>query len=170
MSRDTMSLPNTLRDKMEAGQLTVGMIVRLVRGVEIAAIAKTAGFDCLFIDLEHNGFSLETVTQICLASNMHGLTPLVRVASLDPSAIAQAFDCGAMGVIVPQIENAEDARNAVAAAKFPPPQELPAPMPHGLPSKDHVGITANVLPAPPAIAPATWLSRLSPSLSSSALS
>ncbi|QLH14177.1 aldolase [Paracoccus pantotrophus] len=105
---------------MQSGKLAVGMIARLIRGVEIVAIARTAGFDCLFIDLEHNGFSLETVTQICLAANMAGVTPLVRVAALDEQQIAQAFDCGAMGVIVPQIETAGDARRAVDAAKFPP--------------------------------------------------
>lgn len=112
--------PNPLREKMEAGQLAVGMINRLVRGVEIVAIAKTAGFDCLFIDLEHNGFTLETVTQTCLAANMAGITPLVRVGALDEAEIAHVFDCGAMGVIVPQIETPADAAKAVRAAKFPP--------------------------------------------------
>jgi 2-keto-3-deoxy-L-rhamnonate aldolase RhmA len=113
-------LANPLRQRMRDGALAVGMIVRLVRGVEIVAIAKTAGFDCLFIDLEHNGFSLETVTQICLAANLAGITPLVRVVALDEGQIAHAFDCGAMGVIVPQVESAADARLAVHAAKFPP--------------------------------------------------
>lgn len=115
-----LRLVNPLRETMKSGKLAVGMINRLVRGVEIVALAKTAGFDCLFIDMEHNGFSLETVTQICLAANMAGITPLVRVPRLDEVAIAQAFDCSAMGVIVPQIETAEDARKAVDAAKFPP--------------------------------------------------
>lgn len=115
-----ISLTNHLREKMRSGKLAVGMINRLVRGTEIVAIAKTAGFDCLFIDLEHNGFSLETATQICLAANLAGLTPLVRVGTAHETAIGQAFDCGAMGVIVPQIESADDARRAVDAAKFPP--------------------------------------------------
>src|SRR5690606_17937761 len=101
-------------------KLAVGMIVRLVRGVEIVAIARTAGFDCLFIDTEHNDFSLATVTQLCLAANMAGITPLVRVSGVNETEISHAFDCGAMGVIVPAIKTARDARNAVAAARFPP--------------------------------------------------
>ena len=62
---------NPMREKMERGELAVGMIARLVRGVEVAAIARTAGFDTLFIDLEHNSFTLESVSQICLAANAY---------------------------------------------------------------------------------------------------
>lgn len=111
---------NPLLAKMASGELAVGMIVRLVRGVEIVAVAKTAGFDCLFLDQEHNSFSLETISQICIASNLAGITPLVRVADANHTAIARALECGAMGVIVPQVETAKDAVAAVQAAKFPP--------------------------------------------------
>jgi 2-keto-3-deoxy-L-rhamnonate aldolase RhmA len=115
-----MQIENAMRARMRAGDLAVGMIVRLVRGVEIVAIARTAGFDCLMIDLEHNGFSHETATQLCLSAAIAGVTPLVRVASFDPVQIAQALDCGAHGVIVPEIETADQARAAVQAARFPP--------------------------------------------------
>ena len=120
MSNSPIRLVNPLRNKMDSGKLAVGMIVRLVRGVEIVAIARTAGFDCLFIDTEHNDSSLATVTQLCLAANMAGITPLVRVSGVNETEISHAFDCGAMGVIVPAIKTARDARNAVAAARFPP--------------------------------------------------
>ncbi|RKF40773.1 aldolase [Agrobacterium deltaense] len=111
---------NPLLAKMAAGELAVGMIVRLVRGVEIVAVAKTAGFDCLFLDQEHNSFSLETISQICIASNLAGITPLVRVVDANHASIARALECGAMGVIVPQVETAHDAAAVVKAAKFPP--------------------------------------------------
>ncbi len=111
---------NYLKEKMAGGKLTVGMIARLVRGNEIAAIAHTAGFDCLFIDLEHNSFSLESVSQICLTCNALQVTPLVRVTDRSHAEIARALECGAMGVIVPGVETPEHARSVVAAAKFPP--------------------------------------------------
>ncbi|WP_246812781.1 HpcH/HpaI aldolase/citrate lyase family protein [Ensifer sp. ENS07] len=120
MSEQSESSPNPLVAKMAAGNLTVGMIVRLVRGVEIVAIAKTAGFDCLFLDLEHNSFSLETISQICIASNLAGITPLVRVVDIAHASITRALECGAMGVIAPQVESAKDAAAVVQAAKFPP--------------------------------------------------
>ncbi|WP_416355870.1 HpcH/HpaI aldolase family protein [Aureimonas phyllosphaerae] len=120
MSKIGSGSPNPLLSKMAAGELAVGMIVRLVRGVEIVAIAKTAGFDCLFIDQEHNSFSLETISQICIASNLTGMTALVRVADAGHASIARALECGATGIIVPQIETPEAAAEVVRAAKFPP--------------------------------------------------
>ncbi len=70
----TLEIPskNLMKAKMASGELAVGMIVRLMRGVEIAAIARSAGFDCLYIDLEHCSFSLETVSQICLTATALG--------------------------------------------------------------------------------------------------
>ncbi|TIQ18337.1 MAG: aldolase [Mesorhizobium sp.] len=120
MSDASPGVLNPLLAKMAAGDLTVGMIVRLVRGVEIFAIAKTAGFDCLLLDQEHNSFSLETISQICIASNLAGVTPLVRVVDAGHASITRALECGAMGIIVPQIESAKDAATAIQAAKFPP--------------------------------------------------
>ena len=112
--------PNRMKQKMQAGELAVGMIVRLMRGVEIAAVAKSAGFDCLYIDLEHCGFSLETVSQICMTATALGVTPMVRVAGLDPALIGRTLEAGAQGIIVPHLETRADAEMLVAATKFPP--------------------------------------------------
>jgi 2-keto-3-deoxy-L-rhamnonate aldolase RhmA len=113
-------LSNPMRNKMNAGQLAVGMIVRLIRGVEVVALAKTAGFDCLFLDMEHNVFSHETVSDICLSALLAGITPLVRVGEVNGPTINRALDCGATGIIVPHVESAEDAKKVVNAAKFTP--------------------------------------------------
>jgi 4-hydroxy-2-oxoheptanedioate aldolase len=53
-------LRNAVKDKLARDQVVASMIVRLVRTVEIAQIAKTAGFDSFYVDMEHNGFSFET--------------------------------------------------------------------------------------------------------------
>lgn len=111
---------NLMKSKMDAGELAVGMIVRLMRNVEIAAIAKSAGFDCLYIDLEHCSFSLETVSQISLTATAFGVTPLVRVAGLDKADISRTLETGAQGIIVPHVENRAQAEDIVDAAKFPP--------------------------------------------------
>ncbi len=114
------TIHNPMRDKMQAGEMCIGMIVRLIRGVEVVAIARMAGFDVLFIDLEHNGFSHETATQLALAANLAGITPLVRVAQCDPIEIGRAMDTGAMGMIVPGSETAGQATMAMQAMRFPP--------------------------------------------------
>ena len=96
------------------------MTVRLVRTVDIAAIAYTAGFDSVYIDMEHSSFSLEAAGQICMACNSLGVTPLVRVPGLDPPFIARVMDAGAMGIIVPGVQSADEARAAVRAVKHAP--------------------------------------------------
>ncbi|TIQ18333.1 MAG: aldolase [Mesorhizobium sp.] len=105
---------------MDSGGVAVGMVVRLMRGVEIAAIAKSAGFDCLYIDLEHCSFSLETVSQISLTATALGVTPLVRVPGIHKTEIGRVLETGAQGVIVPHVENRAEAEEIVDASRFPP--------------------------------------------------
>lgn len=111
---------NLMKQKMQAGETAVGMIVRVMRGVEIAAIAKSAGFDCFYIDLEHCSFSLETVSQLSIAATALGITPLVRVPGLDPAEISRTLETGAQGIIVPHLETRAEAESVVRAARFPP--------------------------------------------------
>jgi 2-keto-3-deoxy-L-rhamnonate aldolase RhmA len=123
-------LRNHAREKLERGEVVASMTVRLVRGVEIARLAKTAGFDSLYVDMEHSSFSLETTGQICMAALAAGVTPLVRVP--DVATVSRVLDGGALGVIAPHVRSAEQARAYVTAAKFPPLGERSAagPLPH----------------------------------------
>jgi 4-hydroxy-2-oxoheptanedioate aldolase len=123
-------LRNHVKDKLGRGEAVASMTVRLVRGVEIARIAKTAGFDSLYVDLEHASFSLETTSQICIAALEAGITPLVRVPGV--AEVSRVLDGGALGVIAPHVQSADDARRYVAAAKFPPLGQRSAagPLPH----------------------------------------
>jgi 4-hydroxy-2-oxoheptanedioate aldolase len=111
-------LRNNVKEKLARGEVVASMTVRLVRGIEIARIAHTAGFDTLYIDLEHGSFSLETAGQICIAALGAGIAPFVRVPAL--ADIPRVLDGGALGVIAPHIRSAQNARAVVAAAKFPP--------------------------------------------------
>ncbi len=113
-------LRNPVKDKLARGEVVASMTVRLVRNVEIASIARTAGFDTLYIDVEHSSFSLETTGQICIAALALGIAPFVRVPSHRPEHVSRALDGGALGVIAPHVRSAEEARAVVRAAKFPP--------------------------------------------------
>lgn len=126
--------PNLMKQKMQSGGLAVGMIVRLMRNVEVAAIARSCGFDCLYIDLEHCSFSLETVSQISVTATAMGITPLVRVPGLDSAMISRTLEAGAQGVIIPHLETRAQAEQVVAAARFPPQgdRSLLGPNPHTL--------------------------------------
>jgi 2-keto-3-deoxy-L-rhamnonate aldolase RhmA len=91
---DTRLLRNPVKEKLSRGEPVYSMTIRLVRTVDIAAIASTAGFDTVYIDLEHSSFPLEAAGQICMACTSLGVTPLVRVPGLDPFFIARVMDAG----------------------------------------------------------------------------
>jgi 2-keto-3-deoxy-L-rhamnonate aldolase RhmA len=117
-------LRNHLKDKLNRGEVTASMIVRLTRSTEIAQLAATAGFDSLYVDLEHASFSLETTGAICTAALAAGITPLVRVPGV--AEVSRVLDAGALGVICPHVHTAAQARAYVTAAKFPPHGERSA--------------------------------------------
>jgi len=94
------------------------MTVRLTRSIEIARLARTAGFDSLYVDLEHSSLSLETTSQICIAALEVGIAAFVRVPQLELTG--RILDGGALGIIVPDVRSAAQAREAVKAAKYPP--------------------------------------------------
>lgn len=77
-------------------------------------------FDFVMIDTEHTSLNPETVEYMVRVADSVGVTPIVRVAENDPIPILKALDTGAAGVIVPHVMNADDARRAVAAAKYAP--------------------------------------------------
>jgi 4-hydroxy-2-oxoheptanedioate aldolase len=111
-------LRNHLKDKLKRGEVAASMIVRLTHSAEIARLAATAGFDSLYVDLEHASFSLETTGAICTAALASDITPLVRVPGV--GEVSRVLDAGALGVICPHVQTAAEARDYVTAAKFPP--------------------------------------------------
>lgn len=113
-------LRNNVREKLNRNEVVSSITIRLTRGVEIARIAKTAGFDSIYIDLEHNSFSLDTTGQICMAALALGIAPFVRVPANNPEWISRVLDGGALGVIAPHVCSADEAKKVVAAAKFAP--------------------------------------------------
>ncbi len=109
---------NSVKERLARGEVASSMTVRLTRGVEIAGLAKTAGFDSLYVDLEHSSLSLETTSQICVAALQVGIAPFVRVPQLE--LIQRVLDGGALGVIIPDVRTPDQARAAVKCAKYPP--------------------------------------------------
>ena len=111
-------LRNHVKEKLARDEVVASMTVRLVHGVEIARIARTAGFDSLYVDMEHSSFSLESMSQVCIAALEVGITPFVRVPGVGD--VQRILDAGALGIIAPHVQSAEEARDYVKAAKYPP--------------------------------------------------
>ncbi|MCW5622133.1 MAG: aldolase [Burkholderiales bacterium] len=111
---------NVARERLSQGGLALGMGVRAVRGVEIARIMKSAGYDFLFIDLEHGATSVETTYAICVAALDAGIAPLVRVPNGELALGTRCLDAGALGVVIPHVDTPEEARAMVDAFRFAP--------------------------------------------------
>lgn len=122
---------NSARERLEAGGLAIGIGLRQARTVDIAAAMKTCGFDWLFIDLEHNSMSLDTAVQISMAATAAGIAPLVRIPAGRYEVATRALDGGALGIIVPHVDTADQAREAVSRLRYPPlgHRSIASPMP-----------------------------------------
>ncbi|HMC64571.1 MAG TPA: aldolase/citrate lyase family protein [Gemmataceae bacterium] len=86
----------------------------------IAKMTVDTGVDFLWIDLEHRPYEAHDVRWMPIICRMKGCVPIIRVAGLDPMRIKKALDIGAAGIMVPQINTAEEARLAVQYAKYQP--------------------------------------------------
>jgi 4-hydroxy-2-oxoheptanedioate aldolase len=111
---------NSVKEKLARGEVVASMTVRLVPGVEIVRIAKSAGFDTLYIDLEHSSLSIQATSQISIMALEAQVPAFVRVPANTPEYISRVLDGGALGVIAPGVRSAAEARAVVAAAKYPP--------------------------------------------------
>ncbi len=86
----------------------------------IPEIFASSGFDWLAIDLEHSAITLGEAEELIRIIDLKNVIPLVRLSSNNAEQIKRVMDAGAHGVIVPMVNNACQAAQAVAAVKYPP--------------------------------------------------
>jgi 2-keto-3-deoxy-L-rhamnonate aldolase RhmA len=107
----------SFKTKLAGGARLLGTILTLPTP-ELAEIAVGAGFDWLFLDMEHGLLDVTAVQRMVQAA---GACPcLIRVPANEPVWIKKAMDIGAAGLIYPNIKSAEEAERAVSEAKYPP--------------------------------------------------
>jgi 2-keto-3-deoxy-L-rhamnonate aldolase RhmA len=111
---------NVAREKLEAGQLSLGVGIRMTRSVEIAKAMAVAGFDWLFLDMEHGVMSLEACAQISTAALDAGIAPIARVPNGEYPIATRALDNGALGIVMPHVDTADEAKDVVNRLKYPP--------------------------------------------------
>jgi 2-dehydro-3-deoxyglucarate aldolase/4-hydroxy-2-oxoheptanedioate aldolase len=107
-----------LRQRVAEGG-SLGCLWLALGSPSIAELAADAGPDALVFDLQHGLWERQAL-EAAIGVTRHKASPLVRVARNAPLEIGAALDAGAVGVIVPLVETAEEARRAVDAARFPP--------------------------------------------------
>jgi 4-hydroxy-2-oxoheptanedioate aldolase len=116
----SIGVRNPAREKLEAGQLSLGVGIRLTRSVEIAKAMAVSGFDWLFLDMEHGVMSLEACAQISTAALDAGIAPIARVPNGEYAIATRALDNGALGIVMPHVDSAAEATEVVDRLKYPP--------------------------------------------------
>jgi 2-keto-3-deoxy-L-rhamnonate aldolase RhmA len=110
---------NTVKQKLERGQQVVGGTVTTSDPNVYCAMAN-AGFDFLWIEMQHSPLTYEQVARMIWACRGASAIPLIRVPDATAGDIQKATDIGALGIIVPLVDNVEKIRAAVNYAKYPP--------------------------------------------------
>lgn len=111
--------PNKIKQIWNAGKpATLGWL-SVSHGFTAEVMARQ-GFDALCVDLQHGTSEMDDVLPMLQAISQTETVPVVRVAWNDPPAIMKALDLGAYGIIVPLVNTAEEAAQAVAACRYPP--------------------------------------------------
>ena len=113
-------MKNTAKEKIFNNELCLGVGLRQSRTVDIGKIMATSGYDWLFIDMEHNSMDIDIASQISVAAQDAGITPIVRVPDFAHHHATRVLDCGAMGVVFPHVDNADIAKKLVSYCLYPP--------------------------------------------------
>jgi 2-dehydro-3-deoxyglucarate aldolase/4-hydroxy-2-oxoheptanedioate aldolase len=111
---------NTVKERLKTGGVVYGTSLGGCLEPEISIVLAAAGVEFFFIDTEHSTTTYAQIQGLCRTARGAGLIPLVRVTQNESSLISRALDVGAMGIIVPRVHSAAEARSAMDAMKFPP--------------------------------------------------
>ena len=117
-------MPSSLKDALQRPKPLIGTLLTTA-SPEVAEVLALAGFDWLFIDLEHGSLSIQDAQRAIQAVAGRSLT-VVRVPEATAENIKRVLDTGCDGIIAPHVNTADEARRIVALAKYPPDGERSA--------------------------------------------
>ena len=112
--------PNPVKSRLAAGGTAFGTMAFEFFTPSLAQIVKSAGADFLLYDMEHSSADVETMKAQFACCRGIGLPAFVRVPALQYHFIARMLDAGAMGIMVPMVETAEQAAQIVSCTRYPP--------------------------------------------------
>jgi 4-hydroxy-2-oxoheptanedioate aldolase len=115
-----MDLPqNPFKRALKAGERQIGLWSTLSSSYTVEAVAG-AGFDWLLLDSEHSPVDIENLLTQLQAAAPYASHPIVRIPWNDMVTVKRVLDVGAQTLLVPYVQNVEEARNAVAHTRYPP--------------------------------------------------
>jgi 2-keto-3-deoxy-L-rhamnonate aldolase RhmA len=113
-------LANPVAQRLAAGGVALGLGIQQLTGVAAVGLARRCGFHFLFIDLEHGALGCDSAVNLAAAGLPLGLPGVVRVPRKDSPDIARLLDGGALGIVAPHVDSADEARAVAQACKYPP--------------------------------------------------
>ena len=111
---------NTLRAGVERGEAQIGTWLTLVHNPMVLQLMKSAGLDFARVDMEHTGLTIDTVAQMAVLARAIDFPIAVRPPKANREWITRLLDIGVWNLHCPQVENAEHAREIVAASRYAP--------------------------------------------------
>lgn len=111
---------NQVKHRVQSGAISIGTFMFEFHSTGIGRLASEAGAEFAVYDMEHTGWSIETIRSLIATARSTPMIPYVRVPATEYHFIARALDVGAMGIMVPMVESAEQAQAIVNSAKYPP--------------------------------------------------
>lgn len=110
---------NAAKQRMLAGQPAVGIILDM-GSPTVAGIVAQCGFDFVLVDYQHGDWDDASALGAFRAISLGESIPVARVHQNDYYAIGRTLDRGALGIVVPMINSADEARAAAFAMRYPP--------------------------------------------------
>jgi 4-hydroxy-2-oxoheptanedioate aldolase len=114
-----MLLENTTKRKLRDGETVYGCFMRQAEPT-LAEFIAMQGMDFMIFDGEHGSLEARDIEGLSRACELHGVTPIARVSTNQPSVILRFLDAGAHGVQVPWVNTAAEVEQAVQSAKYGP--------------------------------------------------
>jgi 2-dehydro-3-deoxyglucarate aldolase/4-hydroxy-2-oxoheptanedioate aldolase len=111
---------NQVKQTLQRGGVAMGVMCLEFATTGIGRLSAEAGAEFAVYDMEHTGWELETIRMLLATSRSADLVPIVRVPVTSYHYIAHVMDMGAMGLVIPLVADAQQAREAVHCALFPP--------------------------------------------------
>jgi len=111
---------NRVKRILANGGIAIGTMISEVRGPGIITMLATAGYDFVFIDMEHSSYSIETVADMIVAAKATEMAALVRTPGLSRLALSRPLDAGADGLLIPQVETEEEVKRIIEYTKYYP--------------------------------------------------
>jgi 2-dehydro-3-deoxyglucarate aldolase/4-hydroxy-2-oxoheptanedioate aldolase len=111
---------NSTKRQLQNGEVSLGTFAFEFSTNGIARLAAQAGAEFLIFDMEHTGWSIETIRRLIGATPRDQIVPMVRIPATEYHFIARVLDMESMGIMAPMVESPAQAERLAQAAKYPP--------------------------------------------------